>query len=385
MSVDSRAELRRAMMRAAVGICKTPLRGGVGDVRMTTDGQSIAQAEDPCKPRARLGLNAHGSFRVPNTLFDHPRFGELRKGSKLPVLLALLAHRNSQTGIAWPAQQTIADLLGMGLRTVGVAVSWLREGIGPFIATERRWIADGMRLVYRFPFIDNPDSSAEGCASLDQLKRRGLRVSEAQTDADSSADSRDSSAAGCAGEAQGAAHKHTNNRRREHTTTTQAAAAAEDVVVVEAADREKMDLLTAAGLTVESVRLHVSQHSLDYLRRIIPYCEQKAKTNPAGLILRALQADHEWKIPQAKAKQGSQTPEQKAEARQQYLWVLYSAALDYATEDDRALILPHYPTPRALVEADPLSDDELDAAPLDVLFALRKHVQAREKCSNAEP
>ena len=342
---------------------------------MPTDGMRIAQAKPSCNPPARPGLNAHGSFRVPNALFDHPRFGELRKGSRLPVLLALLAHRNSQTGIAWPAQQTIADLLGMGLRTVGVAVGWLRTGDNPFIATERRWIAGGMRLVYRFPFIDNPDSSAGGCASLDQLKRRGLRFTEAQTGADSSADSRDSSAAGCAGEAQGAAHKHTNNRRREHTTTTQAAAAAADVVVVESSDGEKMDLLTAAGLTVESVRLHVSKHSLDYLRRLIPYCQQTAKVNPSGMILGALQANHEWKIPQAKSP--PQTPEQRATARRQYLRVRYSAALDYATEDDRALILPHYPTLPALVEADPLSDDELHAAPLDVLFALRKHVQAR--------
>ncbi len=336
-----------------------------------SDRQTIAQAELPCKPAARPGLNGHGSFRVPNTLFDHPRFGQLMKGLRLPVLLALLAHRSSQRGIAWPTQRTIAGLLGIGLRTVGVAVGWLREGSRPFITTERRRIQGVTRLVYRFPFVDQ---CATPCASLDRPMRNPLRISDAQTCADQSADSRDQCADSCAGDAQTPAHKHTNNGRREHTTTTQAAAAAEDVVVVEAAEREKMDLLTAAGLTVESVQLYVGQQSLDYLRRLIPYCEQTAN-NPAGMILRALQADQEWEIPQAK--KPVQTPEQKAKGRRQYLWLRYSAALGYATEDDRALILPHYATLPALVEADPLSDDELHAAPLDVLLALTKHVQSR--------
>ena len=345
---------------------------------MASDAQSIAQPEDPCKPAARPGLNAHGSFRVPNTLFDHQRFGELRKGSRLPVLLALLAHRNSQTGIAWPAQQTIADLLGIGLRTVGLAVGWLREGIGPFIATERRWIADGMRLVYRFPFIDNPDSSAGGCASLDRLKRTGLRFIEAQTCADSSADSCDSSAAGCAGEAQGPAHKHTNNRRKEHTTTTQAAAAAEDVVVVESSDQEKIDLLTGAGLTVESVRLYVSKHSLDYLRRLIPYCQQRAEANPAGMILKALQADHEWKIPQAKAKQGSQTADQRATARWLRLFNRYAVVISFARDDERAVIRQRYNNVNELAADDPLSDGELFGAPADALNVILARLNGAE-------
>lgn len=127
-----------------------------------------------------------------------------------------------------------------------------------------------------------------------------------------------------------------------------------------------------AGLAVEAVRPHLARHTLDYIRRLVPYCQRTADRNPTGQMLSGLKSEVEWVIPTLK---GQQSDEQKAQARLQARSARYAVMRDYATEDQWAVITRRYSTVGELAADDPLSsNDELFGAPADALHALVAHL-----------
>lgn len=124
-----------------------------------SDRQTIAQAERPCKPAARPGLNPKGWARLPNALLLHPRFREL-KSSSHAVLWIIAAHWNKGSGLAYPSRQTIADLGGMSLGTVKRCLAELAEfGFLTWESAEGK--GRKRHNLYQIPLMD----ASNGCAS----------------------------------------------------------------------------------------------------------------------------------------------------------------------------------------------------------------------------
>lgn len=90
-------------------------------------------------------------------LVREPAFKKLA-ALPLRVLDVLLAHRNSQSGVAWPFQETIAELVGTDRTAVSRAVRTLKGW--ELVAVERRRYLDTSRLFYSFPFLDRGDTGA---------------------------------------------------------------------------------------------------------------------------------------------------------------------------------------------------------------------------------
>lgn len=107
------------------------------------------------------GLNPDGFAMIPNRVILDRRYYALTPAARV-VLNLLYAHRNNGNGTAWPSQQTIARITGLGLRTVGVAVDELRKV--PFVTAKRKWTGKKTQLTYLFA-LDDPDRCADSCAT----------------------------------------------------------------------------------------------------------------------------------------------------------------------------------------------------------------------------
>ena len=308
------------------------------------------------------GLNPTGWSMTPNMLLLHPRYRQLNR-SEVKTLQVILAHRDRRSGVAWPSQETIAEIAGFTRQTVAEAVESLRSEhpAGPFITTERRWFKGATRLVYRVPCLDQ-------C--------RVQPTSVGPTNVGSGEDQCRESPPTDVGSSRRANRK---NRRRTDENNT-AAGAAEDVVVsLSAEDRKKVELLR----TVEGLGLHagllqqVKRADLAYVRRLIPYAVRNdGSRSAAALVAAGLKADPPWVLSDKRIQPLMTAAErrgQKARAKRVRAYRSVELALDLASEQERREILAAFEDVQAI-------HDALDPAvlqqghPGDVLRAIRAMV-----------
>lgn len=125
---------------------------------MTDDGSLANQVR---------GLNPKAWVRVPNAILLHPGFAELR-GSSVKVWLVVAAHRNRESGTAFPSRQTIAKISGVTVPTVARALKQLDQ-VGMLVWESARGQGCKRHNIYRVPLMD----SSNGCAS-DPIQAAGM-------------------------------------------------------------------------------------------------------------------------------------------------------------------------------------------------------------------
>ena len=309
---------------------------------MLKDEQNIAERHE--------GVNKAGYTKVPNSLFADQRFRGLRPSSQM-VLIVLLRHYNQRKRIAWPTQETIANAIGLGKRSVWTAIADLRA-TGLIEATRRR-INGSTRLVYSFPFIDQVEADCESLGSVSGSRlRRSIAMSDDQVEA------------GCVGESKQAANRTEEQQTKEQTTTTPDG---EEVVVVGHVDpRQKM--MTDAGVSDRDAKLYAGRWDAEYLTRLIAYCADKATDNPIAYLVKALRDPGEWPLPKSKT---SERPSEEVEkAYRDALWNRILQAWSVASPDQLAVLEDRWSSAEGLFYDCPFTFEELAGASADALSKL---------------
>ena len=235
------------------------------------------------------GISSDGWTRVPNTVLSADT-ANLTLAARW-VLVLLLAHRNQRTGLAWPSQDSIAQMSGLGRSTVGVSVAALQEA--GLITAKLLHHHGQTRLVYSFPCLDRCAASG-ATPPTDRCAASGATGDVRQI--------------GGRCPASGAALRsqrripYKEEQDDEQDDNNSGEDAAGRVVVVEQEDAGKDKEATgkealvakAFGTTVAlSVRPHLSDLSIANVEGWV--AEASKANNPAGMFVRAIQGG--WQLP----------------------------------------------------------------------------------------